>query len=147
MGLFTNKKKGKAPHTWYPDVLHWREGDTVYCWNLNYVFGSIAPYSSLTKYAPQGGYAKAYLTFKGVTENGHIFLEDEFGNLLELEFYRLIKKAHNESFINRQLTHKLQNTENYMDLMANFQQAFDELQASDNHNYPKKLTNADKKEL
>lgn len=34
MGLFRNKKKGVPPHTWYSEILHWKEGDRINCWNI-----------------------------------------------------------------------------------------------------------------
>jgi len=34
MGLFKNKKKGIAPHTWYPEILQWKQGDEINVWNI-----------------------------------------------------------------------------------------------------------------
>lgn len=139
MGLFKNKKKGVAPHIWYPDILHWREGDNLYCWNILSAMGnSKISWPEFHKYAPAGGgYAKAFFTFEGVDANGKIYVKDEDGDMLEFEFYRFIKKARNESLKNRMLELKLKGTTDYMELMNTFQKAFNELQEGDNH--PKRL--------
>ena len=34
MELFRNKKKGVPPHTQYPEILHWKDGDRINCWNI-----------------------------------------------------------------------------------------------------------------
>ncbi len=138
MGLFTNKKKGKAPHTWYPDILHWREGDKTYCWNVLSALGGKHSWAEFHRYASQGSsIAKAHFTFIGVDSEGKIFVKNESGNLLEFDFYRFIKKAKNESLVNRIIQDRVKGTENYMELMKDFQEAFDELQEADNH--PKRL--------
>ncbi|HCI69112.1 MAG TPA: hypothetical protein DHV30_00310, partial [Balneola sp.] len=68
---------------------------------------------------------------------GKIFVKDKEENLLEFEFYRFIKKSKNESLANRMVQDRLKRTENYMELMKNFQISFDELQEADEH--PKRL--------
>lgn len=68
-----------------------------------------------------------------------IYVEDKDGNLMEFEFYRFIKKSKNESLKSRKVSSKIGNTKEYMELINNFQQAFDELQEADNH--PKRLGN------
>lgn len=142
MGLFTNKKKGKPPHTWYPDILHWREGDQVYCWNIAKAIGYMKARSAdYSKYAQNNGidygYGKATLKFKSVDENGNIYLEDEDGIMVHFEFYKFVKAAKNESFLSRKVEQYQKKSDHYMELMENFQHAFDELQESDNH--PKRL--------
>ena len=84
-----------------------------------------------------GGFAKAHFVFVGVNSEGKIFVKDEKENLLEFDFYRFIKKARNESLVNRMIQDRITGTENYMELMKSFQQAFDELQEEDQH--PKRL--------
>src|SRR5690554_5890848 len=134
MGLFTNKKKGKAPHTWYPDILHWREGDKIYCWNILSALGGKNSWAEVHRYIPEGGgLVKVHFVFVGVNSEGKIFVMDEKDNLLEFEFYRFIKKSRNESLVNREIQIRAKGTENYMELMRSFQQAFDELQEEDNH--------------
>ncbi|MEO9884734.1 MAG: hypothetical protein ABJR05_13595 [Balneola sp.] len=142
MRFFENDKKGRPPHTWYPDILHWREGDQVYCWNIAKAIGYIKARSAdYSKYAQVVGfdynYGKATFKFKSVDETGKIYLEDEDGLLVEFEFYKFIRAAKNESLVSRKVEQNQKNSENYMELMENFQHAFDELQESDNH--PKRL--------
>ena len=133
MGLFTNKKKGQPPHTWYPDILHWREGDIIYCWNVISALGSKKnEWAVIHRYTPKGGgFAKAHFTFIGVNAEGEIFVKDEKENLLEFEFYKFIKKSKNESLANRLVQDRVKGTEKYMELMAAFQHSFDELQVED----------------
>ena len=136
MGLFTNKKKGKAPHTWYPDILHWREGDRINCWNLYSVMEKKNfDHATFHRYMDpaSGGYGKGMFTYKSVSENGKIYLEDDEGHLLEFEFYRFIKKSRNESLKSRMIESKVRDSKKYMELMENFQLAFNELQEADNH--------------
>lgn len=139
MGLFSSNKKGKPPHTWYPDILHWQEGDRVFCWNITRAIGYMkAKSSDILKYMKQNGalmvdYASGTFFYKSVDENGHIYLEDEDGQLVEFEFYRFIKVAKNESLESRKLEDRQRDSEEYMELMKQFQKAFNELQESDNH--------------
>jgi len=72
-----------------------------------------------------------------VDELGNTYLEDSDGHLVEFQFYRLIKYARNETLKTRKLEQRLIDSKQYMELMGNFQQAFDELKAADNH--PKRL--------
>ena len=142
MGLFTSKKKDKPPHTWYPDILHWREGDQVFCWNIAKAIGYLkARAKDYSKYAQNTGldygYGKATFQFKSVDETGKIYLEDEDGLLVEFEFYKFITAAKNESLISRKVEQNQKKSDHYMELMENFQQAFDELQENDNH--PKRI--------
>ena len=135
MGLFTNKKKGKPPHTYYPDILHWSEGDQIYCWSVLGAMNSFkAKHADYNKYTDQTSpFGKAMFTYKGVDESGIVYLEDEDGHLIEFEFYRLIKKARNETLNKRKLQQKLKGSTKYMELMNSFQRAFNELQEADNH--------------
>ena len=139
MGLFTNKKKGQPPHTWYPDILHWREGDKILCWNIAAVMGNRnfdwSVYHRYTSGMDASG--KAMFTYKSVDEMGRIYLEDDEGHLIEFEFYKFIRKASNKSLKSRKVKHRVKESARYMELMQNFQQAFDELQEKDNH--PKRL--------
>lgn len=140
MSWFKNDKKGKPPHTWYPDILHWREGDKISCWNISRAIGYLKVKSvDLSKYLGrnESGYIAATFIYKSVDETGNIFLEDEDGHLIQFEFWRFIKSARNETLKSRNLEGKLKNSQEYMELMHTFQQAFDELQESDNH--PKRL--------
>lgn len=147
MGFFSNSKKGKPPHTWYPDILHWKEGDEIYCWGIISALGiwnfSWAIYH---KYVDSlSGTAKGTFYFKSVDKEGNIFLEDKKGNLIQFEFWRFIKKARNESLKSRRIEGQVKQSEEYMELMKEFQNAFNELQESDNH--PHRLGEPDNEEL
>lgn len=132
--LFRSNKKGKPPHTWYPDILHWKEGDEIYCWGILSALGfenfSWANYHKHTD--PHSGAAKGTFYFKSVDKDGSIFVEDENGNIVRFEFYRFIRKSRNESLISRQAEAQVRESEEYMELIQEFQKAFDHLQVSDN---------------
>lgn len=138
MGLFTNKKKGKPPHTWYPEILHWREGDKIFCWNIAKAIGYINTKSKdLYKYMSaaeqmSGGFGKATFLYKSVDENGNVYLEYD-GETVQFEFWRFIKSSENESLKSRNLQDDVKNSKRYMELMFTFQHAFDELQEADDH--------------
>lgn len=137
MGIFNNDKKGKPPHTWYSDILHWQEGDEIYCWGIMSAFGwmnfSMANYH---KYLDAlSGTAKGTFYYRSVDKQGTIFLEDGNGNIVEFEFWRFIKNARNESFKSRQTEGRVKQSKEYMQLMEEFQKAFNELQESDNPGY------------
>jgi len=142
MGLFKNDKKGKPPNTWYPEILHWRTGDKIFCWNIAKAIGYLKGKSrDLYKYMSDvehvsGGFGKATFIYKSVDEKGNIYLEYE-DETVQFEFWRFIKAARNETLVSRKLKSEVEDSENYMELMKTFQQAFDELQESDNH--PKRL--------
>ena len=88
--------------------------------------------AQIYRYIPSGGgFAKAHFTFTGVNSEGKIFVKDNEGHLLEFQFYRFIKKSVNESLASRMVEDRLKGTENYMELMQNFQKAYDELSESD----------------
>jgi hypothetical protein len=141
MSLFRNKRKGVAPHTWYPEILHWREGDKINCWNIVQVInvsGRKFDWGTYRKYTTNGNASGQHMfTYKSVDQTGKIYLEDEDRQLAEFEFYRLIKYARNETLKTRKLEQRVLESQPYMELMDNFQQAFKELQAEDNH--PKRL--------
>lgn len=149
MGFFKNDKKGKPPHTWYPEILHWREGDKISCWNIAKAIGYMKGKSKdLYKYmsgAEQmyGGFGKGTFKFKSVDEIGNIYLEYD-DEIVQFEFWRFIKAAENDSLKSRMLQNDVKNSEKYMELMSTFQHAFDELQENDNH--PKRIGES-KKEI
>ena len=142
MGFFKNDKKGKPPHTWSPEILHWREGDKIFCWNIAKALGYLnAKSKDLYKYMSateqmSGGFGKANFFYKSVDETGNIYLEYE-GETVQFEFWRFIKSSENESLKSRNLQDDLKNSKKYMELMSTFQHAFDELQEADDH--PKRL--------
>ncbi|MFN1835148.1 hypothetical protein AB2B38_007800 [Balneola sp. MJW-20] len=141
MGLFNNDKKGKPPHTWYPEILHWREGDKIYCRNITRAIGYTKVKSQdVAKYIqPNDVVGKVVFTYKSVAEDGTIYVEDMDGHMLHFEFWRFIKVSVNETLKSRKIQQKRQGSERYMELMQNFQEAFDELQEEDDH--PKRLGN------
>lgn len=136
MPLFRkNDKAGKAPHTWYPDILHWREGDTIHCWNIYKAIGYIkADGRDLVRFTGAEtsafGYPSARFKYRSVSSDGKIFVEYN-DHLHEFEFWRFIKVAENESLASRKLEERVQETDQYMQLMKHFQEAFDELQTKD----------------
>jgi len=138
MGFFTNKKKGKPPHTWYPEILHWREGDRINCWNIAQALtGEKFDWATFHKYSGGSGSGQYTFTYKSVDESGIIYLSDDDGGLVSFHFYKFIKKSRNETLKSRGLEQQITDSEKYMELMSNFQHAFDELQEQDNH--PKRL--------
>ncbi len=147
MGFFKNDKKGKPPHTWYPEILHWRKGDRIFCWNIAKAIGYMnAKSKDLYKYMTaaeqmSGGFGKASFSYKSVDESGNIYLEYE-DHTVQFEFWRFIKAAENESLKSRNLQDDVKHSEKYMELMSTFQHAFDELQEADEH--PKRLGEAKK---
>ncbi|RNC83020.1 MAG: hypothetical protein ED557_09870 [Balneola sp.] len=140
MGWFKNKKKGVPPHTWYPEILHWQEGDKINCWNIaqaiavgwKFDWGTFRKYSNA-----DNAHGQYIFTYKSVDEHGKIYLTDDDEHIVEFHFFRFIKYARNESLKSRNMLSKVNNSQEYMELMKNFQQAFNELQEGDNH--PKRL--------
>lgn len=140
MGLFRNKKKGVPPHTWYPEILHWKEGDRINCWNIAQALtGQKFDWGTYHKYVDMsvGGSGKHVFTYKSVDEFGKIYLADDDGDLVEFHFYKFIKYARNETMKTRSIQQRILDSKEYMELMDNFQKAFDELQEADDH--PKRL--------
>ncbi len=80
---------------------------------------------------------RATFTYKSVDKRGNIYLEDPHNHLVQFEFWRFIKVSTNETLKSRLVEEKQRGSEEYMELMQNFQQAFNELQGADNH--PKRL--------
>lgn len=139
MGFFTNKKKGVAPHTWYPEILHWKEGDRINCWNIaQSLTGEKFDWGTYRKYTSgNSGSGQYTFFFKSVDEKGKIYLTDEENDLVEFHFYKFVKYSRNETLKSRALEQKVTESKEYMELMSNFQHAFNELQESDNH--PKRI--------
>lgn len=139
MGLFTNKKKGVPPHTWYPEILHWREGDRINCWNIAQALtGEKFDWATYHKYTHATSSTGQHIfAYKSVDAFGRIYLSDEDGDLVDFHFYKFIKYARNETLKSRTLEQRITDSEQYMELMKDFQQAFDELQEHDGH--PKRL--------
>ncbi|MEO1023753.1 MAG: hypothetical protein AAFW89_14515 [Bacteroidota bacterium] len=142
MGFFKkNDKKGKPPHNWYPEILHWKRDDIVHCFNIAKAIGYMkANGRDLAKYMNgnnTSGYISSRFTFKSVDEKGMIYLVDHYNHIVEFEFWRFIKCSENETLKSRKIEQRANGSNEYMQLIQNFQQAFDELQEHDGH--PKRL--------
>lgn len=125
MGLF-KKKKNLPPHKIHPDVLHWKEGDEIVYMILVMNGPIVIDTDSYGESNKMRGY------FKTLTPEGHIIIEEkETGNLNKYEFRKFIRAAKNISFQNRTFAAEIDNSKEYMELMSEFQKAYEELQASD----------------
>ena len=126
MGLFTNKKKGIAPHIWYPEILHWQEGDEVMARNVT------ATNIFLKIRAVDLEILNMTYLFKSVTNSGFIIVEEkETGELHKIEFYKFIRKAKNLSLRKRLIIGEIEDSKGYMELMSEFRKAYQELESSD----------------
>ncbi len=118
--------KNLPPHKLHPDVLHWREGDEIVARNVKLK----GWFSKLMAF--ENGILNMTYLFKAITNDGYIIIaEKESGNLHKTEFRKFIKKAKNNSFINRAIEQDLDKSKEYMELIDTFQQAYTELQESD----------------
>lgn len=135
------RNKTGSIHLWYPDILHWQQGDKVNCWNIALAANNDVDMGDIQRFRdPKLGTMIGDFTYKSVDDAGHIFLEDREGNLMQFDFWRLVKYAKNISLKNRNLETKLKDSAAYMELTEHFQQAFNELQEADNH--PKRIGNS-----
>lgn len=136
MGLFAkNKNAGRPPHEWYPEILHWREGDIINCWSIAKAFGRMkVKTSDLRRYLhsqkPNAVSLTARFEYKSVDARGMVYLLHE-GDVVEFEFWRLITCSENETLKSRQVEGKMKGSERYMELMKHFQESYDELQEQD----------------
>lgn len=136
-----NKYTGKAPHEWYPEILHWKEGDEVHCGNIYKAIGynKVSTKQMATFNGPTSpfGYPTERFKYKSVDAKGMIFLEDPSGHLHRFEFWRFIKVSENLSLNSREVEQELVDSQSYMQLIENFQSAFNQLQSEDDH--PKRI--------
>ncbi|MCR9133187.1 MAG: hypothetical protein NXI08_11450 [bacterium] len=144
MKFFRNKKRGVPPHTWYPEILHWKEGDRVNCWNIAQALtGEKFDWATYRKYSSADSSTGQHIfMYRSVDEDGKIYLADDNGDLVSFHFYKFIKYARNETLKSRMLEQRVLESKEYMELMDNFQKAFNELQEADNH--PKRLGSANR---
>lgn len=120
------RKKEQASHLLYPDVLHWKEGDEIKARNAN----AKSPFSKLMAF--ETGKLNIMYLYKGLTDNGFIIVEEkESGHLHKIEFRRFLKHATNLSFKNRSIEQDLDQSKDYMELVDEFQKAYNELQDGD----------------
>lgn len=118
--------KHLPPHKLHPDILHWREGDELFARNVKLK----GWFSKLMAF--ETGNLNAAYYFKAITDEGVIVVaEKESGHLHKVKFEKFIKKATNLSFVNRAIEQDLKTSQNYMELMENFQQAYNELEEAD----------------
>ena len=124
MGLF--RRKNIPAHKLHPDVLHWREGDEIVARNIK-VKGPISKVMAF-----EVGKLNITYYYKGLTDDGFIILEEkETGHLDKVAFKKFIKHAKNMSFKNRSLKQDLEQSKDHMELIDEFQKAYNELQVSD----------------
>lgn len=135
MGFFKNDKKGKPPHSWYPEILHWEVGDEIRSIdyekleNLSFVEKLMLRIDSF--FEKEVIPINFYL-YKGLTENGFIIVvQKESKRLFKISFQNFIKDAINLSFQERSIRQELNKSKEYMDLIKNFQKAYLELEDSD----------------
>lgn len=125
MGILS--KDHQAPHTWYPEILHWQEGDEIKARNAN----AKNWFSKLMAF--EVGKLNIFYFYKGVTSDGYIIVEEkETGHLHKLVFKKFIKNAANLSYKNRTINLDINHSKDYMVLMEEFQKAYLELQEGDN---------------
>jgi len=119
--------KQQAPHTWYPEILHWKEGDEIKARNAN----AKSWFSKIMAF--EVGKLNIFYYYKGVTSDGFIIVEEkETGHLHKLLFKKFIRKATNLSYKNRTINSDIDTSKEYMALMDEFQKAYLELQEADN---------------
>lgn len=136
MRLFKkNNKKSNPPHTWYPDILHWREGDAIRCIDYgeveynNYIQNLMLRIDGMID---EDAVPMNVYLYKGITDRGFIIIaEKDSGRLHKIEFKKFIKNAINLSLRNRSIEEDLSYSKEYMELIDSFQKAYNELQESD----------------
>ncbi len=127
MGLFRNKKKRAAPHTWYSEILHWKEGDTIVARNVR-----VKNWFSLVIAFEDSNLNLNYL-YKSITRDGFIIIEEkDTGELHRVRFDTFIKHAKNISFNNRYIASEIDGSKEYMMLVEEFQTAYKDLEEKDN---------------
>lgn len=135
MGSFKIKKAGKAPHVWYPEILHWKEGDEIRSFdygeieNNNYIQNLMLRIDGIID--KDAIPTNVYL-YKGITDRGFIIIaEKDSGRLYKIQFKKFIKNAINLSLRDRSIEQDLKSSKEYMELINTFQKAYHELEESD----------------
>lgn len=124
MGILSTKHQ--APHSWYPEILHWQEGDEIRARNAN----AKSWFAKLMAF--EDGRLNIFYYYKGVTSDGFIIVQEkETGHLHKLIFKKFIRKAINLSLKNRMIHSDMGTSKEYMVLMEEFQKAYLELQEGD----------------
>lgn len=119
----------KAPHLLHPEILHWQTGDEIQTRNLE-ARGFFRKMSAI-----EDGKLNLIYIYKGLTREGLIIVEDkESGKLHKTDFRKFIRKAKNISLDNRKIMMDMSESEEYMELMKEFQKAYKELEAHDQGN-------------
>lgn len=125
---FFKSDKNLPPHKINSELLHWREGDEIIARNIK-ITGLVSLLTAL-----ETDNLNSHYYFKSFTKDGHIIVANkESGNLEKVRLKKFLKHAQNISLKNRALKSDIENSEEYMELMEEFQKAFNELQESDNH--------------
>ena len=96
----------KSPHEIFPKILHWKEGDEIENW----------------KTFPQN-----YYHYKSVSEKGIVTLLNACSGTLEQFNIKKVSKMFNQSLHNRNISKEIEETEDYMQLMKDFQKAYKEI--------------------
>lgn len=116
----------EPPHTYYPDILHWQDGDEIIARNVT----AKNWFSKLSAF--EIGNLNISYYYRGVTGDGTIIIEEKETGILHKEsFWQFIKKAKNLSFSNRMIHSELEQSNEYMALMEEFRKAYEELQKTD----------------
>ena len=125
---FFKSDKNIPPHKINSELLHWREGDEIIARNLK-ITGLI---SFITAWETDK--LKSHYYFKSFTKDGHIIVADKgTGNLEKVRLRKFLKHAKNASLQNRKLENDIEDSEEYMELINQFQKAFGELEESDSY--------------
>lgn len=130
MGLFRSTKKALAPHIVHPKILHWKEGDEI----VTIDYGKLAGKNRFHKLTMHLDWVTPKTTYfyKSITQDGFIIIkEKETEQLHKIDFIEFIKQAKNISFQNRSIENDLEQSNEYMELIGEFQKTFTELVASD----------------
>ncbi len=101
------REERAAPHEQYPEILHWEQDDEL---------------SS----------AAGCYYFISVTADGYVYVWDYLkDHKLKLSLIRVMATATNKNLRDREINKKLKETNEYMELLENFQDAVKELQQRD----------------
>ncbi len=135
MGFFTKNKNMGSPHVLYPILLHWQKGDII----TSIDYGKMESKNFFTAFIlrADGLTPMATYIYQSITEDGFVIIEhEETGRLYKIGIKKFLKDAQNISFNNRSIKDDLLDSSRYMELVNEFQIAYNELRESDQ---PKQL--------
>jgi hypothetical protein len=107
-------RKSQPPHVRWPEIMHWRKGD-----KFSFGFGT-----SLSAGHTQG-------QLLSVTEDGYAYF-DFCGDHFCLPISWVV--GQNQGLQNRRISQAVKDSDEYMELIKQFNVAFDELQRRDKQN-------------